>query len=162
MKTLLFTLITFFSIFSFAESGFQKIEKLFNEGQELNLNDLKSIDQGMYVGRCFKYDSDYPYGAFTAFKNMSQDSGPIAVDPLLYIAFGSSKQSDYFDHVVVKDIVEKAKIVKAEKLSDKITYEINLTQWWLHFRQNGNYIVEKNIVGGIEDSFCYFYQFRQK
>lgn len=162
MKKICLCLLTFFSFSAFAESGFSQIKKLFLEGFVLDLNVIQTMDKGMYVGRCFNANNNYPYGAGAAFKNLSHDSGPITVDPELHIGFNWSQQSNYFDQVVVQTFIEKLQMSKADKKMDSVSYEIIQQSWQLQYRMNGNYIVQKNIVNGAEDSYCYFYSFRLK
>jgi hypothetical protein len=161
MKYFLTILSFAFSISAFAEAGFDKLEKLYDAGQTINIQKLQTADKGMYVGRCFTQQNDFPLGGFAAFKNLSQDSGPIAVDPLLYIAVGSSQQSNYFDEINVKNIVDKAIYFQAYQDDDK-TYQTFIQGWAVGFRQNGEFLLQKNSYNGMDDSYCYFYSFRAK
>ena len=149
----------------FAETGHDKISKLYEAAQPLDLKSVKDLDLGIYTGRCFTYDSNYPYGSFIAFKNYSLDSGPVEVDPEVHVMWHTSNQSRYFeensiDQVIAGRLLHKLKptIRKGEN-----AYEYNYPfNWVIQYRQDSQYILQKNIENGITHSYCYYFNFRQR
>ena len=135
------------------------MDKLFQNGTEIKAADLQTVP-GIYVGRCFVENSEAIYGGYAILKMVSPDSGPIQVDADMYAGFGTSPQSNFYDTVSVRAVLQQAPLFEAEHTSDGI-YQVDYQgQGLAQFRKSGAYIVQRNIEYNTLRTNCYYYQFR--
>lgn len=162
MSKMILILSLLFGLSVRADSGFDQLKKLFHGGQLLPHQEIKTVEEGVYIGRCFDYRSEKPFGTYIGFQNLTQDSGPIAVDPVLMVGFKTVNQSNFYDQIPVPQLLSNFVLYKSELEDDKIIYNMNMVDWSFQIRKSGQYIVQRNISPGIPDSYCYYYKFRSK
>lgn len=162
MKLIILSLSFLFPLFTFAASGYEQVQQQFTTAKTLDLKNLKYSARGLYIGRCFSRENNYPLGAFASFTDYSKNSGPIKTDPELYVAWGANNISDYFDNANI-DILQRTQQMKLKIERDDISYEYNHPyNWLIQFRQTADYIVQRNQENGIDHSYCYYYHFRSR
>ena len=162
MKIAAFIIIAVTSLFANAGTGYSEIQSLYKHGTKIDLKNLKTADLGIYTGRCFTLSSPTPLGAFAAFLNSTQDSGPIAVDPVLSAIWGSSDNTQEYDTAVVSNLESNLVYLTANPMLDGKTYEVPYQEWSVRFRMNGNYIIQENFHYDEASSYCYYYSFRNR
>ena len=158
MKIYIAAVILFFSQWVFAGTGFEEVGKLFDSGKKIEIKNIKTSNQGIYTGRCFNYYSSTAYSSFLTFKNLSENSGPLPIDPDLLVSWGLNDSPDYYDKVNVKDFVNSLIFIRT--YSDEEVIGARLYEYTYDWKKSEEYIVQENRKRGFIYSYCYYYQFR--
>jgi hypothetical protein len=160
MKLFLIAFVMILAQLAFAGNGYEEVQKLYDSGTKININSLQTVEKGIYVGKCFR--GNFPKSSFVAFKNLSQNSGPLPIDPTIAVSWGASDTPEYYEKLDVKhQVIPFLRYLWTYSDDEVLGASINGHEWTYEWKQAAEYLVQENRWYGNPYSYCYYYQFRE-